>query len=175
MGPVLIIVAIAVIVAISVLVVARRRGASAESSKAPAEVPPKGELRSSEPARAPGEQRPERARPAAAEGSASAITAELEIAPPPPKPTLSDSELRAQVKSQLADCERMLGELKHADAGTASGTSVSDEMVNIIEEGLQEVRSLADRKQWSQARDKGQALRAQLSLMLQSARREQAS
>ncbi len=175
MGPVLIIVAIAVIVAITVLVVVRRRGASAESSKAPAEVPspPRGELRSSEPARAPSKPRPERARPAAVEGSASAITAELE--PPPPKPTLSDSELRAQVKSQLADSERMLGELKQVEAGTASDTSVSDEMVNIIEEGLQEVRSLADRKQWSQARDKGQALRAQLSLMLQSARREQAS
>ncbi len=69
----------------------------------------------------------------------------------------------------------MLGELKQAEAGTASDTSASDEMVNIIEEGLHEVRSLADRKQWCQARDKGQALRAQLSLMLQSARREQAS
>jgi hypothetical protein len=85
-------------------------------------------------------------------------------------------ELRSRVEERLAESERMLGELRKAsEHDEAVAHRVGAGTVEIVEEGLQEVRSLAERKKWSQAKDKGEALHAQLSLMLQSARREKAS
>lgn len=92
------------------------------------------------------------------------------------KPEPTAQELRSRVEERLAESERMLGELrKAAEHDDAVANRVGAGTVEIVEEGLQEVRSLAERKKWSQAKDKGEALHAQLSLMLQSARREKAS
>ncbi len=86
---------------------------------------------------------------------------------PEPKPEPTVAELRAQVESVLTDSDRLLAELGQlAPGGELEGS------VGLLGEGLQEVRALAGRREWSQARDKGQALRAQLTMMLQAARRE---
>jgi hypothetical protein len=99
-----------------------------------------------------------------------------EAAQPELKTVPSDEELRSRVQTQLEDSERILGELRQA-VSQADGVAepVSQDTLDIMEEGLQEVRVLAKRKDWSQAKDKGDALHAQLSLMLRSARREKAS
>jgi hypothetical protein len=92
------------------------------------------------------------------------------------KPEPTAKELRSRVEELLAESERMLSELrKAAEHDDAVAQRVGAGTVEIVEEGLQEVRSLAERKKWSQAKDKGEALHAQLSLMLHSARREKAS
>lgn len=114
---------------------------------------------------------------AVAEPAADAAPA-AEVVPPkrPAKPEPSVAELRQRVEERLAESERMLGELRKAaehDESVAQRAGAG--MMEIMEEGLQEVRALAERKKWSQAKDKGEALRAQLSLMLQTARRERAS
>jgi hypothetical protein len=44
--------------------------------------------------------------------------------------------------------------------------------VEILADGLTEVKGLAQEEKWGQAKDKGEALRAQLSLMLQTQRRQ---
>jgi hypothetical protein len=86
------------------------------------------------------------------------------------------AEIAERVRAQLDDSERMLGELTAA-AEHAEGLAqqVDPGTLDIMKEGLQEVRTAIDRKDWSQAKDKGEALYAQLSMMLQSVRREQAS
>lgn len=91
----------------------------------------------------------------------------------PAKPRLSDEELRARLQLQLADSERMLKELKEATSSEEPDAEPNPlaGSVKIIEEGLSEVRSLAERKEWGHAKDKGEALHAQLALMLQMARR----
>lgn len=173
------------VVILAAVVVLRRRSVEAKSG----EVPP--QVEASEPvsvterpevaARPPRAERPEVKEPIeeAAPPRAEVTPREVEapqVAEPPARPKLSGEELREQVTSRLADSERMLSELKEvseASAGVETQPSVSS--VAIMEEGLQEIRGLADRKQWEQARDKGEALHAQLSLLLQSARREQAS
>jgi hypothetical protein len=76
------------------------------------------------------------------------------------------------VEMQLDESARLLDELRAAASEAAEGSALNAETVEIMEEGLQEIRALAARKQWGQARDKGQALHAQLTLLLQSARRE---
>lgn len=92
------------------------------------------------------------------------------------KPELSPEELRARVQSSLDDSERLLGKLQAiADEAGSGSRPVDAGMLEIMKEGLEEVRSLAQKKKWSQAKDKGEALHAQLSLMLGSARREPAS
>jgi hypothetical protein len=92
------------------------------------------------------------------------------------KPELSAEELRARVQSSLDDSERLLGKLRAiADEAESGSRPVDAGMLEIMKEGLEEVRSLAQKKKWSQAKDKGEALHAQLSLMLGSARREPAS
>lgn len=92
------------------------------------------------------------------------------------KPEPTAKELRSLVEGSLEESERMLGELRKAsEHDDAVAQQVGGGTLEIVEEGLQEVRSLAERKKWSQAKDKGEALHAQLSLMLQSARREKAS
>jgi len=99
-----------------------------------------------------------------------------EPAPPPQKPRLSEDEIRSRVESQIADSERMLEELKAAGAAEeGSEPSGPAGMMEIMQDGLKEVRTLLKRKEWHQARDKGEALHAQLALMLQSARREESS
>lgn len=108
-----------------------------------------------------------------AERATVAAAVEEAIPEPPKKPELSEKELRSRVEEGLAESERMLKELRAA-AEHDEGLAQQAGMVAIIEEGLQEVRALADRKKWSQAKDKGDALRAQLSLMLRGARRERA-
>lgn len=79
---------------------------------------------------------------------------------------------RAQVETQLDESARLLDELRAAASAAEEGSPLNTESVEIMEEGLQEIRVLAERKQWGQARDKGKALHAQLTLLLQSARRE---
>lgn len=92
------------------------------------------------------------------------------------KPEPTAKELRSRVEDRLAESERMLGELrKAAEHDETVAQRVGAGTVAIVEEGLEEVRSLAERKKWNQAKDKGEALHAQLSMMLQSVRREKAS
>jgi hypothetical protein len=104
---------------------------------------------------------------AEAEPAAEAAPAE----PAAPK-TPSKEELRSRVEAQLEDSARLLAELKEAASRAGEDSPLSGGSVGIMEEGLQEVQALAQRKQWSQAKDKGEALHAQLSLLLQGARRE---
>jgi hypothetical protein len=99
---------------------------------------------------------------------------ELEVTAPLPKPALSESELRSLVESHLEESERMLGRLREVSGGE-TGQPAGAGSVEIMEEGLAEVRALAERKKWSQAKALGEALHAQLSLMLQSAHRESTS
>lgn len=128
-----------------------------------AEAPPAEEAR---PTEAREDASPE-AETDAVEEPAAAAAAE------PEKPRLSGEEIRSRLETQLADSERMIEELKEATPGDEEVVEGSDlaGTVRIIEEGLEEVRSLAKREQWSQAKDKGEALHAQLALMLQTARR----
>lgn len=79
-------------------------------------------------------------------------------------------ELKERVEELLSDSERMLGELREV-----SDDEGERESVGIMAEGLTEVRTLAEEEKWAQAKDKGEALRAQLSMMLQSARRGESS
>lgn len=102
--------------------------------------------------------------------------AEEAIPVPPPKPQPTDAELRSQVKAMLEESDRLLGELQQlAGGGEDTPAALDAGSVDLLGEALGEVRALADRKEWGQARDKGQALRAQLTMMLQMARRGQAS
>ena len=79
--------------------------------------------------------------------------------------------LRSQVEAQLEESARLLGELRESALGAEEGSALDAGSVEIMEEGLKEIRALAERKQWGQARDKGKALHAQLTLLLQNARR----
>lgn len=91
-----------------------------------------------------------------------------------PRPPSAD-ELRERVESQLGEAGRMLAELKEAVEEKEGEAPVDASMLAILEEGLQEVRSLVEKKRLDQARDKGEALHSQLALFLQTARREQSS
>jgi hypothetical protein len=95
-------------------------------------------------------------------------------AEPAAKAGATEEELRSQVEARLADSSRMLGELKDLASG-GGDLGLSAGSVEIMEEGLEEVRALAVRREWSQAKDKCDALHAQLSLLLQNARRERAT
>ncbi len=181
MDTVLIIVAAVAVIVVAALFLMRGRGGRREASleerreeKSPAASAP--------PASVKPPQREERATvaretpaPAVAEPVA---VAEEAAAPPPvvekPRPQVTEAEIRDQVRKQLEAAERMLGELREAASSTAV-EDLSQSSVEIMAEGLQEVRALAERKQWGQAKNKGEALHAQLSLLLQSARRETAS
>lgn len=102
--------------------------------------------------------------------------AEEAIPAPPPKPQPTEAELRSQVQAMLEESDRLLGELRQLAGGLEGAqTSLDAGSVDLLGEALGEVRALADRKEWGQARDKGQALRAQLTMMLQMARRGQTS
>ncbi len=176
----LIIVAVAaVIIAVALLLWLRRLGAiepPREGATGPPTPvsPPTG-------AAAPGGVEPKAATPVAEAGAPSVPAAEgreeaavgmgaAEVEPVRHVP--SEREIREQVRTQLQESERMLSELKDEAVEELSQSAGS---VEVMEEGLQEVRALAERKQWNQAKNKGEALHAQLSLLIQSARREKAS
>lgn len=142
-----------VAVVVGMVVLSRRRAAVAGTDGAEQPLkPPK----AAEPLRSASQ---DSAAPTAQEPPVPAI--------PEPKPEPTVAELRAQVESVLTDSDRLLAELGQLAAGGELEGSVG-----LLGEGLQEVRALAGRREWSQARDKGQALRAQLTMMLQAARRE---
>lgn len=113
-------------------------------------------------------------------GGAARELATAATAPPEPvAPTRAEpveEELKSRVEALLEDSERMLGELRRAaaDSGRKASPAIAGS-VEVLEEGLQEIRALAQRKQWSQAREKGEALRAQLSLMLPTSPGKKAS
>lgn len=123
-----------------------------------------------------GEERrkpPEGARAGTGTETAEAVEEKKPEAEKPRAPTAE--ELRERVESQLGDAERMLGQLRGVVKETEGEAPVDASMLAILEEGLEEVRSLVKKKRLDQARDKGEALHAQLALFLQSARREQSS
>ena len=200
MSEVLVIVAVVAVIAIAAVIIVRGRKSSAtDVSESPAAVaaPPVQPAvpdRHEEPAEAAPvaesvavEEPPQAVEAVAvAEVEEVEVEAPVEVAEPEPveaaepepeevaQPTAE--EISARVQSQLDDSERMLGELtaaaEHAedlDQRVDLGT------LDIMKEGLQEVRTAVDKKDWSQAKDKGDALHAQLSLMIHSVSREQAS
>jgi hypothetical protein len=106
--------------------------------------------------------------------SAAALEAEPAVVETPvaaPAKEAPQASLRSQVEAQLEESARLLGELRESASGAEDGSTLSAGSVEIMEEGLEEIRALAARKQWGPARDKGKALHAQLTLLLQSARR----
>lgn len=122
---------------------------------------------------AAGADRQEREVEPAAPAEEGEVSAEAEPgieAPPKVEPPAESP--RTQVETQLDESARLLDELRAAASEAEEGSPLNAESVEIMEEGLQEIRTLAERKQWGQARDKGKALHAQLTLLLQSARRE---
>ncbi len=166
-----ILVVVAVGIAAAFVVIRRSRAGRFEGAEERAEVEGAGTaaVRAPEP---PVEV--EAAGPEAAPTPAAAPAREVAAAGRETKRELSEKELRSQVEARLRESERMLGELrKAAEHDAAVAQRVGAGTVGLMGEGLEEVRSLAERKKWSQARNKGEALHAQLSLMLQSARREQ--
>jgi len=185
---VLVIVAVVAVIAIAAVVIMMRgrQPSATDVSESPAAVaaPPV------EPITAPREEPAEAApvvesvaveeTPDAVEEAAAAEIEEVEVEAPvevaEPEPEVaqpSAEEIGERVAAQLEDSERMLGEL--AAAAEQAETPQDLGMLEIMKEGLQEVRTAVDKKDWSQAKDKGDALYAQLSLMVQSLRREQAS
>lgn len=158
----------------AVVLLRRRRPAAAGEVGEPAVAEPSapGPGVRAEAVRAPAEVAEEaRVREVAGEGALVEPAAA-----PAVKPVLSKDELRSRVESQLAESERMLEELKEAAAGAAGvELALGTGSLEIMAEGLEEVRALAGRKQWSQAREKCGALHAQLSLLLRSTRRERSS
>ena len=90
-----------------------------------------------------------------------------------PAKAIPAESLRSEVEAQLEESARLLGELREAASSAEEGSALGAGSVEIMEEGLEEIRALAERKQWGPARDKGKALHAQLTLLLQSARREE--
>jgi hypothetical protein len=191
-----VIVAAVAVIGFTAWIMYRRRGAGrGEPTAGPATVAlPEAEPAVTEVEREPAEvvaSRPEAAEevysePQAApigedvekQGEAEAVVAEAEpvaeaapAEPAAPK-TSPKEEMRSRVEAQLEDSARLLDELKEAASRAGEDSPLSGGSVGIMEEGLQEVQALAQRKQWSQAKDKGEALHAQLSLLLQGARRE---
>ncbi len=172
----ILIIAVVAVVLIAAVIILRRK---------PSESGGASERVAGEVAAPPAEPKPSRREEAPAPISRPAPAAEVESgveeeaaeaaeAVPPAKAEPTEAELRERVKSRLSESERMLAELREA-ASEGGGEAVAPEMVEIMAEGLQEVRALADRKDWGQAKDKGEALHAQLALLLRTARREPAS
>ena len=167
----------AVAVVIGAVVIFRKQAATADGAAPPRSVQePAGKRLEEAPekvkAEAPARTEEGVAEPTPADRRAEAA-AEAVPEAPPPKPEPSPEELRDQVEQLLAESDRMLGELRELKGGgddeTENGT------VEVLREGLQEVRSLASRDKWGQAKDKGEALKSQLVTMLRSTRREQGS
>lgn len=167
----IIVVVVAVVLFAAFLLSRRGKAGAKPESEAPVEKPVPAE--EAETAEVPELRAQVVARKAEAEAAA---VVEAVVPERVTKPEPTAKELRARVEERLAESERMLGELRKAvEHDDAVAQRVGAGTMEIVEEGLQEVRSLAERKKWSQAKDKGEALHAQLSLMLQSTRREKAS
>ncbi len=184
MDTVLIIVAVAAVIAVAVLLFLRGRGARREAvqeERRAAVAPETGARAVVTPPPREAKQAAARETPAAPAAKEEPVAVAKEPAAEPavvkkPRPQVTEAEIRDQVQTQLEAAERMLGELREAAASKAlDELGQSSGSVEIMAEGLQEVRALVERKQWSQAKNKGEALHAQLSLLLQSARRETAS
>jgi hypothetical protein len=189
----LIIVAIVAVIVIAAVVLSLRRKAapgefpeSAEGVSAPPREPappqaveterPRGQAVSEVPAGAPAVAVAE----AESRAEEAEVGAEAEKAEAEPEPVEAAAEpavaedLSARVEAQIEDSERMLGELREVAGAATEGAAprVDAGTLDIMTEGLQEVRALAKKKDWGQAKDKSQALHAQISLLLQTARRQ---
>ena len=93
------------------------------------------------------------------------------VEPPKPKPT--DDELRARAEASLSESKAMLAELQgRLPEAQGVAQQVGPGTLEIMAEGLTEVQGLVDKRQWGQAKDKADALAAQLRLLLQTARSE---
>jgi hypothetical protein len=157
---------VAVVVTAAVILLKNRPSGVRAEAEAPAEVPPA----APEAVAPPAEQAPavkER------EVKAPEPVSEAAAEPVAKKPEPSEKELKQHVESRLEESERLLRELR--DVAGRDSELASPAMVEIMAEGLGEVRTLAKARKWSHARDKGDALHAQLTMMLQKARRERAS
>lgn len=164
-----IVLAIALVaVVIGGVVIMRRRGSAVEERASPESLP--------EERREPSTAAPPQ--PAVEDKPAGGVERESGEAPvrpepaAPPKPEPSPEELRAEVETVLSESDRMLEELRELSGGEDESVA---EMADVLGEGLQEVRTLASQEKWAQAKDKGEALRSQLVMMLRSARRDQDS
>ncbi|KPK56846.1 MAG: hypothetical protein AMS21_12295 [Gemmatimonas sp. SG8_38_2] len=189
MSEVLIIVAVVAVIAIAAVLVlrGRRKAGPEEATDAAAVVPPA----PAEPITAPRAEKPavevavaaaqaevvEQPSTASEKASVDEVEfAEAAVDAEPVEAAPSEEELAARVEAQLQESERMLGELRGVAGGDeGSAQQVLPGTVDIMQEGLQEVRGLVSKKDWSQAKDKGDALHAQLSLMVQSVRCGQAT
>ncbi|NIR45186.1 MAG: hypothetical protein GWN99_12450 [Gemmatimonadetes bacterium] len=178
MNVAIIIVALVAVVAIAVLVLFGRRRAAGKAkepegegaAKPQAEPPEVGPV-----AAVPPEAKAEDAEAARSVAEVEQEREHVEEAPAKPQPVETEEEVAERVNESLAEARRMLKELQEGEGGAEAGTGALHGTMDIMTEGLEEVEALADRKKWSQARDKAEALRAQLKLMLQSARRERSS
>ena len=168
MNEALIIVAVVAVVAIVVfLVKSRGRPSSAEVEERPAV------------AAAP---EPEPAAPAREEPLAAAVVAEPAaevvevVAAEPAKPKPSEGELKARVEASLGESKQMLDDLRQRSLeAEGMAQQIVPGTLEIMAEGLEEVEALAKKKQWSQAKDKADALEAQFRLLMQTASREKPS
>jgi hypothetical protein len=163
----LIIVAVVAVAIVAVAVILRLRGSSggAEEPAAIAEAP-------AEPEVVPAEKEPEPAMaPKAAEEPAPVAEAVAPAPAEPKKPKPTDDELKSRVQASLSESKALLDELQ-GRVSEAEGVAqqVGPGTLEIMAEGLAEVQGLADKKQWGQAKDKADALSAQLKLLLQMSR-----
>ena len=170
MDTTVIIVAVVAVVVVA-FVILRLRGSTAGAEK-PAAI---AEARS-EPRATQAKKEPEPAvAPKAEVIEAPAPVAEaVQAEPAKPKPT--EADVRARVESRLSESKAMLNELK-GRLPEAEGVAqrVGPGTLEIMEEGLAEVQGLADKQKWAQAKDKTDALSAQLKLLLQASRHEKSS
>ena len=169
MNEALIIVAVVAVVAIVVFFVkSRGRPSSAEVEERPAVA-----------------AAPEPAAPAREEQLAAAVVAEPaaevveEVAAEPAvpaKPKPSEGELKARVEASLGESKQMLDDLRQRSLeAEGMAQQIVPGTLEIMAEGLEEVEALAKKKQWSQAKDKADALEAQFRLLMQTASREKHS
>ncbi len=157
----------ALIIAVGIFMYRRGSTGAGVTAQPPAVEPPSTRERLSEPA--PVETQP----PVVAEVEAPKPEALAEAEPVEAGP--SEDELRAHLETRLQESERMLAELREVVGGSdVVAQQIGEGTLDVMGEGLEEVKTLAQRKKLSHAKDKGDALHAQLSLMLQSARRGQA-
>lgn len=171
---------VAVVAVIAIVALRRRKPKGGPEALSPPDRPGvrvgegEGAAVRPEPARGAGEEAGREAPQEPAADAVEVAAAQRDEAAQSPGTGPSATDVRSHVRTLLEESEHMLGQLRasseagrktHANAGT----------VEILEEGLEEVRALAKRKDWSEAREKGEALRAQLSLMLPSSPGKKAS
>lgn len=165
MNEALIIVAVVAVVAIVVFFVkSRGRPSSAEIEERPAVA--------AAPEPAPAREEPLAA--AVVAEPAAEVVEEVPAEPAKPKP--SEGELKARVESSLGESKQMLDDLRQRSLeAEGMAQQIVPGTLEIMAEGLEEVEALAKKKQWSQAKDKADALEAQFRLLMQTASREKPS